>query len=301
MRRILPTAMLALLRDAEADPADTADAHTATDPGEAAADPRPGDAAEHFRTIWLSDLHLGTRGARAEALADFLKQHRCDTLYLVGDVIDGWRLKTRMFWPQAHSNVIRRVLTKAKRGCRVVYVTGNHDEFLRKYSDLELGNVRVCDEAEHRTADGRRLLIIHGDQYDGVVQGHKWLAFLGDKGYELLLWSNRWFNRFRERFGFGYWSLSAHVKHRVKKAVNYISDFEDAVAWDCRRRGFSGVVCGHIHHAEIRDIGEVTYHNCGDWVESCTALVEHVDGRIELRRWLTIDHASSRIAVEAEA
>jgi len=207
-----------------------------------------------------------------------------------------------MYWPQTHSNVIRRVLTKARRGCRVVYVTGNHDEFLRRYSRLELGNILLCDSAEHVTADGRRLLVIHGDQYDAVVQGHRWLAFLGDKGYEFLLVLNRWFNRFRERFGFGYWSLSAAVKHRVKKAVSYISDFEDAVAWDCRRRGFDGVVCGHIHHAEIRDFDGVGYYNCGDWVESCTALVEHHDGRIELRRWLTIGHADNLDTVaEAEA
>jgi len=259
--------------------------------------PETGDSEaprERFRTIWLSDLHLGTRGARADALADFLKHHQCERLYLVGDVIDGWRLKSRMYWPQAHSNVLRRVLTKAKRGCRVFYVTGNHDEFLRRYSHLELGNITLCDETTHATPDGRRLLVIHGDQYDAVVQGHKWLAFLGDKGYEFLLWLNRWFNRFRERFGYGYWSLSAHVKQRVKRAVSYISDFEDAVAWDCRCRGFHGVVCGHIHHAEIRDIGAVTYYNCGDWVESCTALVEHFDGRIELRRWLEIGHAENR-------
>jgi UDP-2,3-diacylglucosamine pyrophosphatase LpxH len=259
-----------------------------------------GHARESLRSIWVSDAHLGTRGCRAEALADFLKHHRCDNLFLVGDIVDGWRLKSKMYWPQAHSNVIRRVLTKAKRGCRVVYVTGNHDEFLRRYSNLELGNIVLCDSAEHVTADGRRLLMIHGDQYDAVVQGHKWLAFLGDKGYEFLLVLNRWFNRFRERFGFGYWSLSAAVKHRVKKAVNFISDFEDAVAWDCRRRGFDGVVCGHIHHAEIRDFDGVTYYNCGDWVESCTALVERHDGTIELRRWLTIDHTDNREAA-AEA
>jgi len=267
------------------------------------ADPLDEAGAEQnsFRTIWLSDVHLGTRGCRAEALADFLKHHRCERLFLVGDIVDGWRMKARMYWPQAHNNVIRRVLTKARRGCRVVYVTGNHDEFLRRYSRLELGNILLCDSADHVTADGRRLLVIHGDQYDAVVQGHKWLAFLGDKGYEFLLVLNRWFNRFRERFGFGYWSLSAAVKHRVKKAVNYISDFEDTVAWDCRRQGFDGVVCGHIHHAEIRDFNDVTYYNCGDWVESCTALVEHHDGRIELRRWLAIGHADNReTAHEAE-
>lgn len=255
---------------------------------------RTGARREHVRSIWISDTHLGTRGVRAEALADFLKQHECEHLYLVGDVIDGWRLKSRLYWPQAHTNVIRRVLTKAKRGCRVVVVTGNHDEFLRRYSPVELGNITLCDEAEHRTVDGRRLRVIHGDQYDSVVQGHRWVAFLGDRGYQLLLWLNRWLNRFRETFGYGYWSLSAHVKYKVKRAVSYISSFEDAVAWDCRRRGFDGVVCGHIHHAEIRRLGAVTYYNCGDWVESCTALVELADGRIELRRWLAVGHEDNR-------
>ncbi len=255
-----------------------------------------GTSRERVRTIWLSDLHLGTKGCRAEALIEFLKRHDCETLYLVGDIIDGWRLKSRIYWPQSHTNVIRRVLTKAKRGARVVVVTGNHDEFLRRYTDLELGNISVRDEVEHCTADGRRLLVIHGDQYDGVVQAHRWLAFLGDRGYALLLVLNRWFNRFRERFGYGYWSLSAHVKQKVKGAVNFIFEFENAVAWDCRRRGFQGVVCGHIHHAEIRDVQDITYHNCGDWVESCTALVEHFDGRIEMRQWLQVDHATDRDA-----
>ena len=254
---------------------------------------------ERLRAIWLSDLHLGTRGCRAEALVAFLKQHECETLYLVGDVIDGWRLKAGVYWPQAHSDVIRQVLTKARRGARVVVITGNHDEFLRRYTEVELGNVSIVDETVHRTADGRRLLVIHGDQYDGVVQAHRWLAVLGDKGYTLLLVANRWFNRFRERFGYGYWSLSAHVKGRVKGAVNFIWEFERAVARDCRRRGFQGVVCGHIHHAEIRDVDGVAYHNCGDWVESCTALVEHFNGRIEVRRWLTVDHVDNRPPVAA--
>lgn len=246
------------------------------------------------RTIWLSDIHLGTKGCRAEALIEFLKQYDCEQLYLVGDIVDGWRLRSRIFWPQEHTNVIRRILTKAKRGCRVVLITGNHDEFLRKYTDLDLGNIRICDEAEHRTADGRRLLIIHGDQYDGIVQAHRWLAFLGDHGYRLLLVVNRWVNRFRERFNYPYWSLSAHVKHRVKRAVNFIYEFEHAVAWDCRRRGFAGVVCGHIHHAEVREVDQVTYYNCGDWVESCTALIEHNDGEMELCHWLTVDHEHNR-------
>lgn len=261
---------------------------------------KPEAARERVRTIWLSDLHLGTRGCRAADLAAFLKRHECDTLYLVGDIIDAWRLKSGIFWPQAHTDVIRRILTKAKRGSRVVLVTGNHDEFLRRYTDVELGNITICDEAAHRAPDGRRLLVIHGDQYDGVVRAHRWLAFLGDHGYTVLLVVNHWFNRLRERLGYGYWSLSAHVKSKVKSAVNFIYEFEQAVAWDCRRRGFDGVVCGHIHYAEIREIEGVTYYNCGDWVESCTALVEHYDGTIEVKQWATIDHASARAGSPAE-
>ncbi len=259
---------------------------------------QPGDSTT-VRTVWISDLHLGTTGARAEALSQFLKTTPCERLYLVGDIIDGWRLKARTYWPQAHTDVIRRILTKAKRGCHVVLVTGNHDEFLRRYSDLVLGNIELTDEAVHDTADGRRLLVIHGDQYDHVVQVHKWAAVLGDKGYTLLLWLNRWFNRVRALLGYGYWSLSAHIKQRVKGAVNYISAFEDAVARDTRRRGFDGVVCGHIHYGEIRSIGEVVYYNCGDWVESCTALVEHHDGHIELRHWFTASQQASQPMADA--
>lgn len=236
------------------------------------------------RTLWISDLHLGTRDCQAEQLAAFLKRYRPERIYLVGDIIDGWRLRGGMFWPQSHTNVIRRLLTMSKRGTEVIYVTGNHDEFLRGYSSLVLGNIRLVDEAEHLTADGRRLLVIHGDQFDVITRYHKWLAFLGDHAYGVTLLLNRWLNHWRRRWGYGYWSLSAYLKQRVKKAVNFISDFEQAIAHECLRRGFDGVVCGHIHHAEQRRVGEVEYLNCGDWVESCTALIEHQDGRIELYR-----------------
>jgi len=239
---------------------------------------------QSVRTLWISDVHLGTRDCKAEHLASFLKCYQAETLYLVGDIIDGWRLRSGIYWPQAHTNVIRRLLTMSKRGTRVVYVTGNHDEFLRRYSELVLGNIQLVDEAEHLTADGRRLLVIHGDQFDVVTRCHRWLAFLGDSAYGVTLTLNRWLNHWRERWGYGYWSLSAFLKHKVKTAVNFISDFEEAIAHECQRRGYSGVVCGHIHHAEIRRLGEVEYLNCGDWVESCTALIEHWDGRIELYR-----------------
>lgn len=244
-----------------------------------------GNMRRHYRTIWISDLHLGTRGCQAEALISFLKAHSCDHLYLVGDIIDGWRMRRNAFWPQSHINVIRRILTLAKRGAEVTYVVGNHDEFLRDYDTASFGNIHLCDRAEHRTRDGRRLLVIHGDQFDAVVCCHKWVARLGDLAYETLLVLNRWFNVLRRRFGYGYWSLSAYLKHRVKRAVSYICEYEEALARECRQQGFDGVVCGHIHHPEIRDLGEVRYYNCGDWVESCSALVEDEDGQIRVLRW----------------
>lgn len=239
---------------------------------------------QSVRTLWISDVHLGTRDCKAQHLASFLKRYKPETLYLVGDIIDGWRLRGGIYWPQTHSNVIRRLLTMSKRGTEVIYVTGNHDEFLRRYSKLVLGNIQLVDEAEHVTADGRRLLVIHGDQFDVITRYHKWLAFLGDSAYGLTLTLNRWLNHWRERWGYGYWSLSAYLKHKVKTAVSFISDFEEAIAHECVKRGLSGVVCGHIHHAEIRRVGAVEYHNCGDWVESCTALIEHWDGHIQLYR-----------------
>lgn len=239
---------------------------------------------QRVRTLWISDVHLGTRDCQAEHLSQFLKRYHADRIYLVGDIIDGWKLRGGMYWPQAHTNVIRRLLTMSKRGTEVIYVTGNHDEFLRRYSKLVLGNIHLVDQAEHLTADGRRLLVIHGDQFDVITRYHRWLAFLGDSAYEFTLTLNRWLNHWRARYGYGYWSLSAYLKHKVKSAVNFISDFEEAIARECVKQGFHGVVCGHIHHAEIRKVGEIDYLNCGDWVESCTALIEHWDGQIELYR-----------------
>ena len=250
-----------------------------------------------YRTIFLSDIHLGTRGCRAELLLEFLKQHTCDELYLVGDIIDGWRLRTGFYWPQAHTNVMRRFLTLSKRGTQVTYVTGNHDEFLRKYPDLEVGNIRVVDEAVHKTADGRRLLIVHGDAYDIVTRYHGWLAFVGSLGYGLLLALNSHLSRLRARLGYGYWSLSAWVKYRVKKAVSFVSGFEETVSHHCRQRGFDGVICGHIHHAEITDYGDVRYMNCGDWVEACTALVEDDAGVFRVIRWADEMNAIAQGAV----
>ena len=242
------------------------------------------DAVGKFRvrTVWISDLHLGTPGCQAKALLDFLREVQCDTLYLVGDIIDGWQLRRTWYWPQAHNDVVQKLLRKARKGTRVVFVPGNHDEFARRYVTHTFGGIEVVDDCMHVTADGRRLWITHGDLFDGVIQCAKWLAYVGDAAYEFTLKVNRWFNRARARLGLPYWSLSRYLKHKVKRAVSYIDDFEAAVAREARRRGADGVVCGHIHHAEMRDIDGILYCNDGDWVESLTALVEHDDGRLEI-------------------
>ena len=257
-----------------------------------------------YRTIWISDLHLGTRGCKAEFLLDFLKYTEAETIYLVGDIIDGWRLKKSWYWPQAHNDVIQKVLRKVRKGTRVIYVPGNHDEWLRDFTQLQFGGVEVVEDAIHVTADGRRLLVIHGDAFDAVVMHARWLALLGDGAYTATLWLNRYFNTARRRLGYPYWSLSAYLKRRVKNAMQYIGSFADAVADEARRRGVEGVVCGHIHHAELREIGGILYCNSGDWVESCTALVEHFDGRLELIDWIdrwALDPLTGRAAAVAES
>lgn len=238
-----------------------------------------------YRTIWLSDIHLGTRGCKAEYLIDFLRHNDAQTIYLVGDIVDGWRLRKSWYWPQAHNDVVQKMLRMVRKGTRVIYVPGNHDEWLRDYTMLHFGGVEVLDEAIHITADGRRLLVIHGDMFDTVVKHAKWLAALGDNAYTAALYVNRYFNHLRRLFGYDYWSLSAYLKLRVKNAVQYIGSFAEALSDEARKRGLDGVVCGHIHHAEIRDLGGVLYCNDGDWVESCTALVEHFDGELEIVSW----------------
>ncbi|MCM2318025.1 MAG: UDP-2,3-diacylglucosamine diphosphatase [Pseudomonas sp.] len=264
------------------------------------AQPLPPKRKQSVRTLWISDVHLGTRDCQAERLDAFLKRYAPERVYLVGDIIDGWKLRSGVYWPQSHTNVIRRLINMSRRGTEVIYVTGNHDECLRRYADLVLGNIRLVDEAEHLTADGRRLLVLHGDQFDVITRYHRWLAFLGDSAYEFTLTLNRWLNHWRQRWGYGYWSLSAWLKHKVKGAVSYISEFEEALAHECTKRGFHGVVCGHIHHAEIRRVGAIEYLNCGDWVESCSALIEHADGRIELYR-LAADAQAGEVLDEETA
>jgi len=238
-----------------------------------------------YRSIWISDIHLGTPGCQADYLLDFLRHNESDQLYLVGDIIDGWQLKRGWYWPQAHNDVVQKILRKSRKGTRVIYIAGNHDEVLRQFLGMALGGIEICDEVVHTMADGRKFLVIHGDLYDAVVQQAKWLALLGDHLYTLILKLNHWFNRARARLGMGYWSLSQYLKHKAKNAVSFMVSFEEAVAREARERGFHGVVCGHIHRAQIKDIGGIVYCNDGDWVESLTALVETHAGELKIIEW----------------
>lgn len=242
----------------------------------------------HFRTLFISDVHLGCKGCQAGLLLDFLRYHDAESMYLVGDMVDGWRLKRGWYWPQEHNDVVQKLLRKSRKGCRITYLPGNHDEFLRDYIGTNFGGVDVVDRAMHETADGRRLLVIHGDQFDVVVRHARWLAHVGAGAYSSVLILNTFFNRMRRRLGLGYWSLSAWLKLRVKNAVNFIGAFEEALANEARRVGADGVVCGHIHHAQISQADGFQYVNTGDWVESCTAVAEHHDGRLEIIRWTEI-------------
>ena len=247
--------------------------------------PRASHRNHRHRTIFISDTHLGTRGCKAELLADFLAHNDCKTLYLVGDIVDGWRLKEAWFWSPAHSAVLDLILAKVEAGTRVIYVPGNHDEVFRNYCGLNLAGVELQHEAVHETADGRELLVVHGDHFDGVVTYARWLAHLGDKAYDFALVLNDWFNAVSRCLGLPYWSLSAYLKRKVKNAASFICNFEQALAREARTRGLDGVVAGHIHHAQIKFIDDVLYCNDGDWVESCTALTEDARGHLEIVHW----------------
>jgi len=241
-----------------------------------------------YRSIFVSDVHLGTKDCQADKLNNFLKHNSCDTLYLVGDIIDAWKIQQNKWrWKQSHTNVVRRVLGHAKRGTRVVFIAGNHDEFLRPMIPygFSFGLIEIHNQTEHIGADGKHYLVVHGDLFDGITRLAPWIAFLGDKAYDFILTLNNKFNWIRRRLGFGYFSLSRYLKYKVKKAVDFVFKFEENLANYCKKRGFDGVICGHIHHAEIKEINGVMYMNDGDWVESCTALVEHWDGRWEIVTW----------------
>jgi UDP-2,3-diacylglucosamine pyrophosphatase LpxH len=237
------------------------------------------------RSVFISDVHLGTRGSQAQPLLDFLKVCDADTIFLVGDIVDGWRLQRAWYWPQTHNDVIQKLLRKARKGTRVVYIPGNHDEFLRDYAGSSFGGVEVLEEAQHVCADGRKMLILHGDKFDTVVRNVRWLALLGDQAYDFAIWLNRHIARVRRHFGLPYWSFSQWSKDKVKSAVSFVTAFEEAVVRDARASDVNIVLCGHIHKAAIRDFGDITYVNSGDWVESCSAIIERHDGKLEICFW----------------
>ena len=247
---------------------------------------------QRHRALFISDVHLGTQGCQAGMLIEFLRQHDADTIYLVGDIVDGWRLKSGWYWPQQQNDVVQKLLRKVRKGARLVYIPGNHDEFLRDFLSLNFGDIEIVGRALHRSADGKEYLVIHGDEFDVVVVHARWLALLGDWAYTFALWNNRLVNFVRRRLGLPYWSLSAWAKLKVKNAVNYIGDFEKFLAEEARKSGATGVICGHIHHAANRHIDDIHYLNCGDWVESCTAIVEEFDGTFRVIQY-SEEHAKS--------
>lgn len=237
------------------------------------------------RSIWISDVHLGTRDCQAKLLDDFLKSHQCQRLYIVGDFIDGWKMRKHVYWKPAFTRVIRRILKLSKKGVNVIYITGNHDEFLRKYANQRFEKIHLKNRTTHIGANGKRYLVLHGDLFDGVTRAHQLLKWVGDWGYEFLMWVNRIHNAMRARYGLGYWSLAGFLKKRIKRAQTYIEDYERSAAHYAEKLGYDGIICGHIHQAAIKTIGQTEYCNTGDWVESCTALLESFDGHIELVSW----------------
>jgi UDP-2,3-diacylglucosamine pyrophosphatase LpxH len=261
----------------------------------------PAEGAVRVRTLFLSDIHLGARGCQADKLLDFMRYYDADTIYLVGDIVDGWQLKFGWYWPQTHNDVVQKLLRKARKGVRLFYIPGNHDEFLRDYCGTHFGGIEVREDAIHLGVDGKRYLVIHGDLFDVVIRHARWLAFLGNHAYDFAIWLNTYFNVVRRFFGLTYWSLSQWAKLKVKNAINFIGEYERTLAAEAYRRGVDGVICGHIHHAVISETSGVCYINCGDWVESCTAIVEHFDGTFEIVKWTVhdpfLDKDNSDVAV----
>jgi len=243
-------------------------------------------AMPRVRSLFLSDIHLGTRACQAERLLDFLREYSAEQTFLIGDIVDFWSMSRSICWTPAQNTVVQKLLRRARHGERVVFIPGNHDEALRGYFGIAFGNIEVSDACVHELADGRRFLLIHGDDFDQVTRHHRWVAILGDMGYDLLVRLNHWLSWTRRKLGIsGYWSLAGYAKRKVKTALNFIFDFEDAALYHARDRGLDGVICGHIHWATIKEKDGLTYVNCGDWVDSCTAIVEHFDGRLELVAW----------------
>jgi UDP-2,3-diacylglucosamine pyrophosphatase LpxH len=239
-----------------------------------------------YRTIWISDLHIGSTQCQADTLLDFLKYNDSEKLYLVGDIIDFWALSKKMYWPRDHNTVIQKILRKARHGTQIIYIPGNHDENVRDYDDYIFGDIVVKISDIHTTAQGKRFLVVHGDEYDTIAQHHRWMAKLGSVGYDVLIELNRWIRNCRRLLGVqSHFSLAAYVKFKVKNAVKFMSDYEETIVKTLKKEGVDGVICGHIHHAEMKDIEGFMYVNTGDFVESCTAIVEQQDGTLEMIRW----------------
>lgn len=241
----------------------------------------------HYRTVWISDIHLGTKGCKADDLMDFLEHVECDYLYLVGDIIDLWKFKSGFYWPERHNDVVHHIMQKARQGTRVVYIPGNHDDPIRKYHGMHFNGIDIRRNAIHKISDGRKFLILHGDEFDSIACHNKRLAYIGGEAYEFLLIVNRWFNICRSKLGYKYWSLSAYLKHKVKNAVSFIDNYQQILCIEAKKQKVDGIICGHIHHANIASLAhQMTYANCGDWVESCTALVENYEGELAIIHWL---------------
>jgi UDP-2,3-diacylglucosamine pyrophosphatase LpxH len=238
-----------------------------------------------YKSVFISDIHLGTKMSQADKLLDFIKTFECENLFLVGDIVDGWAMSSGFYWPQSHNDVIQKILRKARKGTNVVYVPGNHDEFLRSFCDTQFGNLILVKQYIYTASDGKRYLIMHGDEFDAVVNNMKWLSRLGSWAYDFSIIFNIFVTKVRNIFGLPYWSLSAWLKYKVKKAVNFISDYEENLSKYATANNVDGIVCGHIHHPNLRQIGKITYVNCGDWVETCSAIVEHQDGTFEVIYW----------------
>ena len=259
--------------------------------GELRQDVESGNDAKRYRAIFVSDVHLGTRSSQAASFLEFLKATDAECYYLVGDIVDLWKVRRGAHWPQSHNDVIQKLLRKVRKGARVVFITGNHDEALRDFCGQHFGGIEFVRDSMHVTASGQRYLVMHGDEFDIVVRYARWLAFLGDRSYELALWLNNPLNWARRRLGLGYWSMSAFLKYKVKTAVSFIGEFEDSLSQVAARHGADGIICGHIHHAADRVIAGVHYLNCGDWVESCTAIVETCEGEFRIVRWLDAERS----------
>lgn len=246
------------------------------------------ETVTNYRSIFISDVHLGTKDCKAELLNQFLKLHRCDSLYIVGDFIDGWKMRKKVHWKKSYTRIIRRILKMSKRGIKIYYVTGNHDEFLRKFANNRFDNIHLTNKMTHVSADKREFVVMHGDQFDGVTRAHRILKWIGDWGYDLLMFLNRQFNQVRAKYGYGYWSLAGYLKGHIKRAQTYINDYEDAASHYAEKHNYDGIICGHIHHSALKTINDVCYYNTGDWVESCTALIEDFDGSFSIIDWKKI-------------